>query len=127
MMAAKHSLDVVQGGNAFVVRLAVPEHNEAQLANAAMSFGVSVSEPAKYLQVGTKRGRGDPQPVVTIVRTQEERTFLIGCIDFRLLGQHCVRICGTTGPTARLGGPEPSILEISAAIFPSQPYGFQTS
>jgi hypothetical protein len=46
MMAAKHSLDVVQGGNAFVVRLAVPEHNEAQLANAAMSFGVSVSEPA---------------------------------------------------------------------------------
>jgi len=55
MMEAKRFLNFVQSGNTFVARLPIPEHNEAQPANAAVGFGVAVGGLAQYLHVRTSK------------------------------------------------------------------------
>jgi hypothetical protein len=42
-------LNLVQGGNTLTARLPIPEHDETQAADAAVSFSVSFGRLAEYL------------------------------------------------------------------------------
>ena len=67
VLTAKRLLNFVNGGNAFSVRLPIPEHDKTLATNATVSFCVSICSFAKYLHFDLMRAGTIPATQATIV------------------------------------------------------------